>query len=92
MAAVDQPGKGKRSAEKLEYYLPLAERLINGAVRQWLDTYVGTAWAAASTEERREGVNWTRSYLAEHDITLTPKIVDELQRAGLLKRPNQPKE
>lgn len=82
----DQSGEPKRSAARLEYYQPLAERLINGAVRLWLDAYLGTAEAAASTEERREGVRWARDYLSGHSVTLTPKIVDELQRAGLLKR------
>lgn len=86
MADVEQPDEVSRSAARTEYYLPLAERLINAAVRQWLDTYTGTAWAAASTDQRREGVRWARDYLGEYGVSLTPAIVDQLRRAGLLKR------
>lgn len=74
-----------RPHAKSAYYMPLAHRLIADRIRLWLDSNTGIAEASASTEERREGVRWARSYLDEYQVHLVPDIIDQLTRAGLLK-------
>jgi hypothetical protein len=69
--------------------LPLANRLVNKLIREWLDinTNIALAGSPASEYERgvQEGARQMRNlHLASFRHQLTPQILDELQRAGLL--------
>ncbi|MFJ1667405.1 hypothetical protein ACIOK4_13650 [Streptomyces bottropensis] len=69
---------------------PLAERLVNELIRKWLDTQLGIELAGcgdATPEEQavRKAIDQIRHLaLANYRDALTPKILDELRRSGLL--------
>ena len=64
--------------------LPLAHRLINEAVGTWLNTHLSIA-ACASEPEEQAAINRIRYlHLSGFDSKVTPKLVEQLQRAGLL--------
>ncbi len=74
--------------------LPLAARLVDGAIGSWLETRYAVACATVdpkfSDYERgkRQGFEEMRFlHLANYWYTVTLKIIDELKRAGLLKEP-----
>lgn len=68
----------------------LAERLINDRIKRWLDTAIGTELAGygdINSEEiaATKALQQLRSLaLSGYWYTLTPQIIDELKRAGLL--------
>ena len=70
------------------HFLPLAGRLVNDEIRQWLDTHLGLLAAQTSDDSpERKVVDRARHLsLAGYDTQLTPKILDVLARAGLLKK------
>lgn len=69
------------------HQLPLAHRLIDAAVESWLDTHLRIA-ACASEPEEQAVINRIRHlHLAGFGYQVTPKLVGELERAGLLKAP-----
>lgn len=69
---------------------PLAERLINDLIRKWLNTQLGIEQAGygdATPEEQaaRKAIDQARYLaLANYSTALTPKILDQLRRAGLM--------
>src|SRR4051794_21824589 len=64
--------------------LPLAHRLINEAVGTWLDTHLRIAECACEPEEQAILNRVRHLHLAGFDYQVTPKLVEQLQRAGLL--------
>lgn len=74
-----------RPHARIAYDEPLANRLIEDRVREWLKLRLAYADATASTDEERQGVLRAGAHLDEFWIELVPGIVDELRRAGLLK-------
>lgn len=72
--------------QKITRHEPLANRIIDAALDKWLKHGVAYAEATLGTEEERTGVINLQSKLDEFWIHVTPVIVDELERAGLLKR------
>ena len=72
--------------------LPLAQRLIEQGIRDWLDAKAGVALAAAGSGELndyergvRDGIDRLRHlYLDGYWYALVPPLIGELQRAGLL--------
>jgi hypothetical protein len=73
--------------------LPLANRIIDELVRDYLDRAAGIAYAGtgeATDEERgaRKAIAEMRHlHLDSYPYALTPKILDALRRAGLLRAP-----
>jgi hypothetical protein len=64
---------------------PLANRLIDAEIRQWLDRYLGVAEAAAGSDAARRVIEQVRHlHLANYFYTLTPAILDALRRAGVI--------
>ncbi|WP_405747892.1 hypothetical protein [Streptomyces canus] len=69
---------------------PLAERLVNNLIRKWLDTQLGIELAGCgkgTSDERaaRKALDQARHLaLSNYPYALTPKILDELTRAGLM--------
>lgn len=68
---------------------PLANRIVSGLVRQYLDRAAATALCIDPINDHErgfvEGVNQMRHlHLAGWDYQLVPKILDELRRAGLM--------
>jgi len=72
--------------EKTAREEPLARRIIDALVRNWLNTGFKFAEATSATEDHRKGALNLYCFLDEFWIHLTPNIVDELERAGLLKK------
>jgi len=70
--------------EKIARHQPLANRIIDSLLHKWLKNGVAFAEASLSTEDQRQGVINLQSKLDEFWIHVTPAIVDELKRAGLL--------
>lgn len=74
--------------------LPLAERLVADAIRQWLDTATGLAQAAngnppVNDYERgiAQGiVNMRYGHLDNYWYTVVPKILDELRRTATCRK------
>lgn len=72
---------------------PLADRLVDDLIKKWLDTAIATELAGhgnTTPEERaaRRAIEQVRHLaLADYSYALTPKILDELRRAGLLSTP-----
>lgn len=70
--------------------LSLAERLVNDLIKSWLNTQLGIELAGygdATSEQRsaRNAIHQARHLaLSNYRDALTPKILDELKRAGLL--------
>ena len=70
--------------------LPLADRLVSDAIRQWLDTATGLARAANGNPpldayERgiAQGIDQMRYlHLDNYWYTVVPEILDELRRTG----------
>jgi hypothetical protein len=71
--------------QKIHRHDPLANRIIDAHLHQWLNNGVAFAEATLSSEEEHKGVINLQSKLNEFWIHVTPAIIDELQRAGLLK-------
>jgi hypothetical protein len=72
---------------------PLADRIVDQAIRDWLETRFAVARAAAgagalSDRERavHAGIDDMECRLSGYGCTLTPAILDALRRAGLLAR------
>lgn len=74
-----------RPHAKIEPDDPLANRLVEGLIRRWVNTSLAFADATAADEAIRKGVQHTAAHLDEFWIHLVPDIVDNLRRAGLLK-------
>lgn len=72
--------------EKIAREEPLARRIIDALVRNWLNTGFKFAEATSDTEAHRQGALNMYGHLDEFWIHLTPYIIDELERAGLLKK------
>lgn len=70
--------------QKISRHEPLANRIIDAALDKWLKTGVAFAEATLGTKEEHTGVINLQSKLDEFWIHVTPVIVDELRRAGLL--------
>lgn len=72
--------------------LPLASRLVDAEIRNWLDTHLGIL--AAQTDD--DSPEWKiveqarHLNLAEFSVQLTPRILDVLRRAGLLASAPEP--
>ncbi|NUS82747.1 MAG: hypothetical protein HOY75_08335 [Streptomyces sp.] len=70
--------------------MPLAERLIRGRVKTWLDTGLAIELAGygdLNPEERaaRKAVEQVKHLaLADYTYALVPRIIDDLRRAGLM--------
>jgi hypothetical protein len=66
--------------------LPLANRLVDGEVRAWLDTHLGLLLAQTSdgSPERKIVEQARHLSLDGYSYQLTPKILDALRRAALL--------
>lgn len=70
--------------------MPLVSRIIDAAVREWLNRRTATALAATGDlddYERgvRQGIEQMRHlHLDDYWYALTPKITEELERAGRL--------
>lgn len=71
--------------QKITRHEPLANRIIDAILDNWLTSGVAFAEATLGTKEERTGVINLQSKLDEFWIHVTPVIVDELERAGLLK-------
>jgi hypothetical protein len=73
--------------------VPLADRIVEHAIREWLSTATAIALAANGNPplndyERgfKQGVEQMRHlHLANYWYALVPKIVDQMRRAGLLR-------
>lgn len=70
--------------------LPLANRLVNDLIREWLDiglnlTAAGTGTHTSEERAKQEAISEVRNLaLAGWSYQLTPYILDALRRAGLL--------
>jgi hypothetical protein len=66
--------------------LPLANRLVDDEIRNWLDTHLGLLAAQTSDDSpERKIVDQARHlHLDNYWYVLTPKILDALRRADLL--------
>lgn len=74
-----------RERAKTDPDLPLADRLVNATIGKWLDTKLGLAEAAVGEDSPLiAGLERARDALSGHWYQLTPRILDELRRAGLL--------
>jgi len=71
---------------------PLADRIVEQAIREWLSTATAIALAANGNPpvddyERgiKQGIeHMAYSHLASYPYTVVPKITDQMRRAGLL--------
>jgi hypothetical protein len=77
--------KYNTNEQKIARHQPLANRIIDVLLDKWLKHGVAFAEACLSTEDERQGVINLQTKLDEFWIHVTPAIVDELKRAGLLK-------
>lgn len=72
--------------------LPLADRIMEQAIREWLNTATATALAGNGSPpindyERgfKQGVEQMRHlHLDGYWYTVVPKVIDQMRRAGLL--------
>lgn len=71
--------------QKIAREEPLANRIVDAQLHNWLKNGVAFAKATPSSEEEHKGVINLQSKLDEFWIHVTPAIIDELKRAGLLK-------
>lgn len=71
--------------QKIARHEPLANRIIDAILDNWLKSGVAFAEATLGTKEEHRGVINLQCKLDEFWIHVTPAIVDELKRAGLLK-------
>lgn len=67
----------------------LANRLIDQAIREWIDVQLNIALAFTPMNDREHGAKAAIEQVRNLDLAgyrhqLTPKILDELRRAGLL--------
>lgn len=80
----------QKPSEHPAHEAPLAERLVQGRVKTWLDTALAIELAGygdLNAEERaaRKAVEQVKHLaLADYPYALVPRIVDDLRRAGLL--------
>lgn len=81
-----------RPHAKIKVDDPLANRLIEGRIRSWLKLNLAYAYATTANDEQHQGVQNAEGHLDEFWIELVPNIVDDLKRAGLLKRSAEPDE
>jgi hypothetical protein len=88
-AARDVPDEGDAVNQEI-HELPLAGRLIDDLVCEFLDLATALAREAAPNDERRKAIREMRHLrLDGYSYQLTPKILDALTRAGLLLSPEQ---
>jgi hypothetical protein len=74
------------SVENAAHDTPLANRLIDDRIREWLDDATRYASGVANTDETRSAIYGLRhSDLATFAYLLTPRIIRDLRNAGLLK-------
>lgn len=63
---------------------PLADRLVEQAIRDWLHTRYDLAMASAPDDATKAGVDHLmHGHLASYWYSLVPQITDELRRAGV---------
>jgi hypothetical protein len=63
--------------------LPLPNRLVSDAIKEWMDTRFGLA-TAANPEDKDILEQIRYLHLDNYWYTLVPKILDELRRAGIV--------
>jgi len=71
--------------EKIAREEPLAKRIVDGIVNDWLMRALEFAEATSATEDHWKGALNMYCKLDEYWLEMTPRIIDELTRAGLLK-------
>lgn len=72
--------------EKIAREEPLAKRIVDRLVHDWLTLGLKFAEATTDNEDHWKGALNLYSKLDEYWLELTPSIIDELERAGLLKK------
>lgn len=70
---------------------PLANRIVDALIHKWIQNAVAHAKATNDNDETYRGILNMQGPLDEYWLDLTPKIIDELQRAGLLIKPEEKK-
>lgn len=63
--------------------LSLASRLTNTRIRDWVGTQIGVTFAASEKWDH-PGIQRAADALTDYGYHLTPRILDDLRRAGLL--------
>lgn len=84
--------KYNTNKQKIVRNEPLANRIIDSLIHNWIQGAIAHAKATNDNEETYRGILNTQGALDEYWLNLTPKIVDELQRAGLLIKPEDKKD
>jgi hypothetical protein len=79
-------------AQHEAHELPLADRLVDKAVRGWLETAfltarAGNSYSGEEAQGFKKGLDQMQYlHLSGWQYSLVPDILDQLRRAGLLKR------
>lgn len=77
--------KYNTSRQKIARDAPLVNRIIDDLIHKWIQSAVAHAKATNDNDETYRGIVNMQGSLEDYWIHLTPKIIDELKRAGLLK-------
>lgn len=75
--------------QKISRHEPLANRIVDALIHKFIQGASNHAKATNDNDETYRGILNMQGALEEYWIHLTPKIVDELQRAGLLIKPEK---
>ena len=83
--------KYNTNKQKISRHDPLANRIVDALVHKFIQGAIAHATATNDNDETYRGILNMQGALEDYWIHLTPKIVDELQRAGLLIKPEEKK-
>lgn len=62
----------------------LADRLVTSALREWIDLKIGLAFATSEKSDH-PGIQRADDCLTGYWYEFTPRLLDQLRRAGLLR-------
>jgi hypothetical protein len=87
--------QGRDPAAHEAHEVPLADRIMEQTIREWLNTATAIALAANGNPpiddyERgvKQGIEHMRhGHLDNYWYALVPKVIDQMRRAGLLAQP-----
>lgn len=77
------PEEVQRPRRAHEADLPLADRLVNARIKEWVGTQIGITFAASEKWDH-PGIQRAEDALTDYWYHLTPRILDDLRRADLL--------